>query len=55
MAWTRACSVIELEDDKPFSAEVGDEIVAARDGVIASIVVAKGSTVNSGDLLLSLN
>ena len=28
MAWTRACSVIELEDDKPFSAEVGDEIVA---------------------------
>ena len=28
MAWTRACSVIELVDDKPFSAEVGDEIVA---------------------------
>ena len=28
MACTRACSVIELEDDKPFSAEVGDEIVA---------------------------
>ncbi|HHU38427.1 MAG TPA: non-heme iron oxygenase ferredoxin subunit [Propionibacterium sp.] len=28
MAWSRACSVLELEDDKPFSAEVGDELVA---------------------------
>ena len=28
MAWTRACSLVELEDDKPFSAEVGDELVA---------------------------
>ncbi len=28
MSWTRACSVIELEDDKPFSVEVGDELVA---------------------------
>ncbi len=28
MAWTRACSLVELEDDKPLSAEVGDELVA---------------------------
>ena len=28
MSWTRACALSELEDDKPFSAEVGDELVA---------------------------
>ena len=32
-----------------------NEIMAPRDGVVASINVAKGATVNSGDLLLSLN
>ncbi len=28
MSWTRACALSELVDDKPFSAEVGDELVA---------------------------
>ena len=28
MSWTRACALSELENDKPFSAEVGDELVA---------------------------
>ena len=32
-----------------------NEIMAPRDGVVASVNVAKGATVNSGDLLLSLN
>lgn len=32
-----------------------NEIKAARDGVVASVNVTKGTTVNSGDPLLSLN
>ena len=32
-----------------------NEILAARDGVVASVAVAKGATVNSGDVLLTLN
>ena len=32
-----------------------DEILAARDGVVASVAVAKGATVNSGDVMLTLN
>lgn len=28
MSWTRACALSELVDDKPYSAEVGDELVA---------------------------
>lgn len=31
-----------------------NEIVASRDGVIASVNVAKGTSVNAGDMLLSL-
>ena len=32
-----------------------NEILAARDGVVASVAVAKGATVNSGDVMLTLN
>ena len=32
-----------------------NEIMAPRDGVVASVNVAKGATVSTGDLLLSLN
>ena len=32
-----------------------NEILAARDGVIAGVAVSKGSTVNSGDVLLTMN
>ena len=32
-----------------------NEIAAPCDGVVASINVTKGATVNTGDLLLSLN
>ena len=32
-----------------------NEIMAPRDGVVASVNVSKGATVNTGDLLLSLN
>jgi biotin carboxyl carrier protein len=32
-----------------------NEIMAPRDGVVASVNVTKGATVNTGDLLLSLN
>ena len=28
MSWTRACALSDLVDDKPYSAEVGDELVA---------------------------
>ena len=28
MSWLHACTVADLEDDKPFSTEVGDELVA---------------------------
>ena len=30
-----------------------NEILAARDGVVASVAVAKGATVNSGDVMLT--
>ena len=32
-----------------------NEIMAPRDGVVASVNVTKGATVSTGDLLLSLN
>ena len=32
-----------------------NEILAARDGVVASVAVTKGATVNSGDVMLTLN
>ena len=32
-----------------------NEILAARDGVIAGIAISKGATVNSGDVLLTMN
>ena len=32
-----------------------NEIMAPRDGVVASVNVTKGATVNTGDVLLSLN
>ena len=32
-----------------------NEIMAPRDGVVASVNTSKGSSVNSGDVLLSLN
>ena len=32
-----------------------NEIMAPRDGVIASVNVAQGASVNTGDVLVSLN
>ena len=32
-----------------------NEIMAPRDGVVASVNVTKGASVNTGDLLVSLN
>ena len=32
-----------------------NEIVAPQDGTVASVSVKKGDTVNSGDLLVSMN
>ena len=32
-----------------------NESLAARDGVVASVAVTKGATVNSGDVMLTLN
>ncbi|MBP5610936.1 MAG: biotin/lipoyl-binding protein, partial [Clostridia bacterium] len=32
-----------------------NEIPAPRDGVVASVAVSKGSSVQAGDLLISLN
>ncbi|MDY2600487.1 MAG: biotin/lipoyl-containing protein, partial [Eubacteriales bacterium] len=32
-----------------------NEIMAAHDGTVASVAVTKGATVNSGDVMLTLN